>query len=601
MDPKPQKYFVCYVDVLGQRDVMQRFAAATGAEAERIRREINAVARELRNFYAGLDEYVRTLRHDPNLQPFFQKNGNYLARSLSKAEFSQALDELEAGVLQFSDSTVFYVSAEQKLGAILFSLGLVRIMREFLRMQSEGVYLRGAIGYGDAWYVKGGQLCGEVLDDVARTEGSYPFYSRIVCTRRYVEFLNAKCEDDASPTFDDAYRFLRDAIGLTPDGVWSVLNHVTKIGMDADSGKGSFDELMGRVIARVRADAMQCRESATREMASGNVSAALKYARINWKYQWLNMWYTYGKPDDQSVPEPSPRPTADNWFDVSDYYVAYLHFREYPTLPKQKGDFEGWVGQSARWATTWKTVDLLAHLLKMLAPAKGASEHFGVQQLHTHVIVYVKKSDGESGSCFVRTMQQFAMVIPVLIQQGVLFRGSLTAGKGWELGRNCLQGPVIADAYDLAIKGAYYSRFMVSNTLIREFEASDMDEVLRNFFKQTVIQDVDGLSAWDYIGMMKFVRFENPADAEKRWQAYFRALVWLNEYGAMLQQIDHPTAAQVALLQELQMLKCGYTRDLRRLAGSDMDLKARMVAADDVAKRLGGVDNAHFDKCFFRP
>ena len=87
MDPKPQKYFVCYVDVLGQRDVMQRFAAATGAEAERIRREINAVARELRNFYAGLDEHVRTLRHDPNLQPFFQKNGNYLARSLSKAEF----------------------------------------------------------------------------------------------------------------------------------------------------------------------------------------------------------------------------------------------------------------------------------------------------------------------------------------------------------------------------------------------------------------------------------------------------------------------------------------------------------------------------------
>ena len=128
-----------------------------------------------------------------------------------------------------------------------------------------------------------------------------------------------------------------------------------------------------------------------------------------------------------------------------------------------------------------------------------------------------------------------------------------------------------------------------------------MDEVLRGFFKQTVVQDVDGLSAWDYIGMMKLVRFENPADAERRRQAYFRALVWLNEYGAMLQQIEHPTSAQVALLQELQMMKCGYTRDLRRFAGSDLDLKARMVAADDVAKRLGGVDNAHFDKCFFRP
>ena len=39
----------------------------------------------------------------------------------------------------------------------------------------------------------------------------------------------------------------------------------------------------------------------------------------------------------------------------------------------------------------------------------------------------------------------------------------------------------------------------------------------------------------------------------------------------------------------------------RRLAGSNMDLEAKVLAADDVAKRLGGVDNDHFENCFFRP
>ena len=607
MAPEPQKYFVCYLDVLGQKDIMLSLEKSLQEGDEALVEKINYVEHELKGFSRGLRNRVVGTKKDAALFPFMRENGNRMALSMTASAYKTELEKVDCGVQQFSDSTVFYVAADQKLSATLFALGVSYVMGEILRLQAEGIYLRGAIGIGESWYVKGGQLCGEVLEDVDRTERSYPFYSRIVCTKRYVEFLDEKAEGRSTTDFDDCFLFLRDSVGFAPDGAALAMPTGTKEAYNETNGPEAYDYLMAKVLSRVRYEAIKCREKALTNLEKGDFATAIKYARIDWKYQWLNMWYSYEQKADEEPmgdpPEPETPKIAER-FDMTDYYVAYLQFREYPSLPEKKDEFDKWAKSSATPKVTWKTVNLLAQILKALFAQRqnlNVKQSVGIQQLHSHILVYFKKDSVQSGTFFMQSMALIAMAIPSMLKQGILFRGALTLGKGWELEADCLQGPVISNAYDLAMKGSYYPRFLVSATLLKESQAYSENDNFHGFLKRTIYWDVDGLPVWNYIVMAKCFNFGKEDYEQKLMHDRALALEWVYEYGAMIQQVRFPTPAQVQLLQELQMLKCAYTRDLRMMGEKNMDLQTRMTAAQQVANRLGGVDNDHFDKCFFRP
>lgn len=133
--------------------------------------------------------------------------------------------------------------------------------------------------------------------------------------------------------------------------------------------------------------------------------------------------------------------------------------------------------------------------------------HVGIQQGSDTTLLYVK-DDCEVAQMIVSMwMLTLPLYILSAMSKGVLVRGCLTRGTGWEMRKNCLFGPVIheaavaeeatADYPRIVVTGSFYS--MCATTLARMQISQPPPTCSINPFKMLDV-DVDGHVVFDYLG-----------------------------------------------------------------------------------------------------
>ena len=108
-----------------------------------------------------------------------------------------------------------------------------------------------------------------------------------------------------------------------------------------------------------------------------------------------------------------------------------------------------------------------------------------------------------------------------MISKGILIRGGISIGKGWEISPNCLYGPVMEDVYRLEGSVADFPRIVMSSETYQRFkEVDDLDaEDLRRqgilsvplWLKSAELfsKDFDGIYVLDYLSVSAIKRFGN--------------------------------------------------------------------------------------------
>lgn len=171
---KVKDYAVCYFDLLGQRDgLLRRVREATDLAG--VQAEIEQISEAIRNFNTAIYGAKTEIEQHPDR----------LLRMMGKSEYEieKLLPEIESlnlGIQQFSDTTVFYVSAENRMGLGIFVSWCLALSVNYLNMISNGILIRGGISIGKGWEISPNCLYGPVMEDVYGLEGRVADFPRIV-------------------------------------------------------------------------------------------------------------------------------------------------------------------------------------------------------------------------------------------------------------------------------------------------------------------------------------------------------------------------------------------------------------------------------------
>ena len=171
---KVKDYAVCYFDLLGQRDGLLR-RVREAADLAGVQEEIERVSEAIQNFNAAIYGAKTEIEQHPDK----------LLRMMGKSEdeIEKLLPELKSlnfGIQQFSDTTVFYVSAENRMALGIFVSWCLVLSVNYLTMISKGILIRGGISIGRGWEISPNCLYGPVMEDVYRLEGCVADFPRIV-------------------------------------------------------------------------------------------------------------------------------------------------------------------------------------------------------------------------------------------------------------------------------------------------------------------------------------------------------------------------------------------------------------------------------------
>lgn len=209
-------YAVCYFDLLGQRDGLLR-KVREAKDTTAVQTEVELVSDAIRNFNIAIASAKERIVSEPDkLLQVTRFSQDEINKSLP------SIKEISLGVQQFSDTTVFYVSADSQVGLGVFNSWCRALSLYYLNILSAGILIRGGIAIGKGWEISPNCLYGPVLEDVYHLEGRIADYPRIVTThevyRRLVEVdrLDSlyyaqplpsylKCAELYSMDFDGAY------------------------------------------------------------------------------------------------------------------------------------------------------------------------------------------------------------------------------------------------------------------------------------------------------------------------------------------------------------------------------------------------------------
>lgn len=211
-------YAVCYFDLLGQRDGLLR-RVREAKDLTTVQKDVELVSDAIRNFNATIATATEEIKTNP--ERLLQIAG------FPQDEINKSLPDikkLSLGIQQFSDTTVFYVNADSRVGLGVFSSWCRILSLRYLGLVASGILIRGGIAIGRGWEISPNCLYGPVLEDVYHLEGKIADCPRIVTMhqvyRRLVEVdrcdalyykqippspLDLKCAELFSMDFDGAY------------------------------------------------------------------------------------------------------------------------------------------------------------------------------------------------------------------------------------------------------------------------------------------------------------------------------------------------------------------------------------------------------------
>lgn len=195
----------------------------------------------------------------------------------------------------------------------------------------------------------------------------------------------------------------------------------------------------------------------------------------------------------------------------------------------------------------------------------------GLQQFSDSTLFYasLEGADSVGLGIFVSWCLTLAAYFIRLLSEHLMIRGGIALGKGWEIGRDCLYGPVLEDVYALESKIAEFPRIVVSEKAYRCIGVLDLpqDHVRfeckrSDFFSM----DYDGVYILDYLSVPATMWYETMMSVDR--------VNLLNAFSASLQYIR----AEYDLLKEKVPHDPVCAKDARKLAYLIAYWKQRMDA-----------------------
>lgn len=547
--PQARRYLACFFDTLGQKAAYRPLRRCcpeliSPTEWDEIMRVSGESRWLLHQFMNICNEIVS------QAELFYSR----LAKIDHSVFASKTIDEFmnaypqdgEWGVCPFSDGVLMYVSCEHLWSGLIFTTWLSRLAEQMVRLHARKISVRGVISVGEAIPVRGGSIVGKLVDELLRYEGDVAFYSRIVVSPKFREFIEGviKQREDGNlidPIFWD-YKYLLDA---DFDGVLR-LDYLSEYMIKILAVEGKDAQYVKDCIAAYESISTFANGF---EKAVANSRLDVSKSDIAWKYRYLQAYY-----DDrmkrlqvrEKLKEQEPKTEVDLCTippvapvnKPEEYYVCYLKVDRLCPLPPDADipnasarsvigidSSDGmtatvlsrFIGQfninRREWLQNPQKLYAYSLVDKIEWPNEGdfclkASElAIGVEQAGNYLLFYVRNQNALAQLCFMACIQLASVYMLDAMCSNHIIRVSCVKGIGWELEQDHLMGTCIEDAHRLLSRHSFYPRFMIAPQLANELLTS---KSVATFLgkDQAIYEDVDGVFFWDYLSPVNKFLYE---------------------------------------------------------------------------------------------
>ena len=539
---KSRKYLACYIDALGQKSAYQPLrrkspdiiSAKEWDEVMRVAGESRWLLHQFTNICTEIREQAKS---------FYDRLSNIdhsIFSTISLEDFLKMEPTVEEwGVCPFSDGILMYVASDHFWAGLIFTTWMSRLAEQMVKLHARRISIRGVVSVGEAFPVRGGSIVGKLVDDIQIYEGKVAFYSRIVVSPEFRDFIYGIIEkrkdgDLVDPVFWD----YRDLLASDYDGFLSLdylSEHMLKVlsldGRDIEYVKNcikAFNNISGfaddfeQAVARSHFDVSK--------------------SDVAWKYRYLQAYYAtriglllkvsqlrhtdsdaFGSSDVMMLP---PINTPE------EYYVCYLKVDKMSSLPTESAipdvsanDVIGispcdamsatilsrFIGQfninRNEWLLSPQTIYSYSLVDKYEWPnmdvfcEKASELTIGVEQIGNYLLFYVRNQNSLAHLCFLACIQLASVYMLDAMCSGHIIWAACVKGLGWEVEQDHLMGICIEDAHKLLAKHSFYPRFMIEPSLAKELFMSKSAATFLGS-EQSIYEDVDGVFFWDYLSII---------------------------------------------------------------------------------------------------
>lgn len=279
-------YAVCYFDLMGQREGLLR-KVREAVDLASVMPEVEQVSNAIIGFNNSIYGAKSTIEQKPD----------ELLRALNFSEEAikplvAEIKKLDFGIQQFSDTTIFYVSTDNRIGLGVFASWCLVLAANYLNLISNGILIRGGISIGRGWKFAPNCLYGPVMEDVYRLEGYVADFPRIVMSSEtYQRFKTAdildaeelrrsgsssnkfalECAELFSKDFDGIY--VLDYLSLSAiRGLWNMW------GVPA----GQIYSIIEKGLRYIRTTCSVLKEEASKDVTKANVVRKMELLKSYW-------------------------------------------------------------------------------------------------------------------------------------------------------------------------------------------------------------------------------------------------------------------------------------------------------------------------------
>lgn len=624
---KPRKYLACYIDALGQKSAYQPLRRRcpdiiSATEWNEIMR-VAGESRWLLHQFTNICQEIKA-----QSKSFYGRLSNIdhsIFSTLTIEDFLKTEPKVEDwGVCPFSDGILMYVASDHLWAGLIFTTWLSRLAEHMVKLHARKISVRGVVSVGEAFPVRGGSIVGALVDDLQIYEGSVAFYSRIVVSPEFRDFIYSIIrEREAGGLVDPVFWDYRDLLDSDYDGFLRLdylSEHMMKVlsldGRDIEYVKNCIEAY--KIVAGFAGDYEQAVAKSRFDVSKTDIA---------WKYRYLQAYYAtridtmlkasqlrHAETDDvdsSSVIMPPPENKPE------EYYVCYLRVDKMSPLPTESAisnasakDVIGicpcdatsgtvlsrFIGQfninRREWLLDPQTIYSYSLVDKCDWPdmnvfCKKASElTIGVEQIGNYLLFYVRNQNALAHLCFLACIQLASVYMLDAMCSDHVITAACVKGIGWEVEQDHLMGTCIEDAHELLSKHSFYPRFMIAPILARELCKSRSVATFlgRN---QSVYEDVDGVFFWDYLSVVnkhlyeeQFKVFSYVGAIEFVYKTLQKRFVILTHK----RQIDAKVARRIRELHSLAIylshkLKT-YDVDMRTVVTEVEDWYAQLLRSD---------------------
>lgn len=511
-------FYVGYWDLLGQKDAMKDLWEPSSTISQEAQEKVNITTSAILSALASIRQLYAKDDDMGELLEVLRKNEPQVWKSTTKAQLEKEFKALKCGVCQFSDSTLFYIEGGKRLTIPLLQYTCIVIGKLLPRLHACGLFPRGAIAFGDANVVKRGNIVGPVVDLVSKVENKSSFYARIVVESDTREKINKSRSNIDNAEYSPKYaNMLLSLIQQEPDLYWSI-NPLAKI--VADDNRSGVEErdyfyCIENAFAILRQEHSELKKRQMGYLKNGELKKIIETSRVIDKVFYLSEFYRqrFDQMDQKDIKNRIGSTFADigrsATVPIGDYYVLYIKLEPMDGEKYSPQALEAYLAfvkilrDNLRNAPRLFYKGVLKNLGDVLDENRFYKEilntNIGVQQIATHLMIYVKNTNSTSALIFMHILRAMSIGLVNAVCAKQTFSAAVCINRGWEIEQDCLQGPVINEAYQLATRTDRIGRIAISFRFVK-FINQDKNVLIQwpEIKDNGFIVDTDGILTWNY-------------------------------------------------------------------------------------------------------